>query len=208
MPDASPIFADVFGDQWEHLPEALKRHYANRPFSRDVVGHEGKLTIAMSPLMRRFRWLLRLSGLLVPFEGVDVPVTVYTRSDPTSKTYIFERHFFPPGGPEYVFRSQLVCVKPHVVIEYFRFGGGWRATYQWDGDKVVIRHDGFNWRLFGLNMPLPGFLDFFFGRGGAWEQAVSDDAYRMETGLRHILHRGKLMGYAGTFHITGVTLAE
>ncbi len=204
----SPIFADVFGDQWQRLPEALKRHYANRPFSHDVVSHEGALTITMSPLMRRFRWLLRLSGLLVPFEGVDVPVTVYTRSDPKSKTYIFERHFFPQGGQEYIFRSELVCVKPHVVIEYFRFGGGWRATYWFEGDKVIIRHDGFNWRLFGLNVPLPGWLDIFFGQGGAYEQAVSDDTYRMETGLNHFMHDGKLMGYVGTFRITGVTLAE
>ncbi|MEI9906421.1 MAG: DUF4166 domain-containing protein [Asticcacaulis sp.] len=162
----------------------------------------------MSPLMRRFRWLLRLSGLLVPFEGKDIPVTVYTRSDAKSKRYIFERHFFPPGQPEYVFRSELVCVRSHVVIEYFRFGGGWRATYWYEGDKVIIRHDGFNWRLFGLNIPLPGWLDLVFGEGGAYEQAVSDAAYRMQTALSHFLHDGELMGYRGEFRITEVALAE
>ncbi len=206
MPDSEPIFADVFGQQWQTLPESLKRHYANRPFSRDVVTHHGALTITMSPLMRRFRWLLRLTGLLVPFEGVDLPVTVYTRSQPHSRTYVFERHLFPPGGREYIFRSELVCVKPHVVIEYFRFGGGWRAIYDFDGERVLIRHDGFNWRLFGWNIPLPGWLDLIFGCGGAWEQSVSDDTYRMETALTHGQHR--LMGYAGAFQITEIALAE
>ncbi len=32
-----PIFAEVFGAQWDRLPPALKAHYANRPFSNDVV---------------------------------------------------------------------------------------------------------------------------------------------------------------------------
>lgn len=203
-----PIFAEVFGHQWENLPVALKAHYANRPFSHDVVTHKGALTITMSPYMRKFRWLLRLTGLLVPFEGEDVPVTVYTRSDPKSKTYIFERHFFPPGQPEYVFRSELVCIKPHVVIEYFRFGGGWRASYWYEGDKVIIRHDGFNWRLFGLNVPLPGWLDLFFGEGGAYEQATGEAAFRMQTALNHFMHDGALMGYAGEFRVTEVALAE
>ena len=202
----APIFAEVFGAQWDGLPAALKAHYANRPYSNDVVTHHGALDISLSPMMRRFKWLLRLSRVLVPFEGTGIPCTVYTRSDPRSKTYIFERHFFPPGEAEYVFRSELVCLKPHVVVEYFAFGGGWKATYWYEGDKVILRHAGFCWRVFGWHVPLPGWLDVFFGVGGAFEQATGEDRFCMATELNHFLHDGPMVGYRGEFTVTEVRL--
>ncbi|MBW8881206.1 MAG: DUF4166 domain-containing protein, partial [Asticcacaulis sp.] len=179
---------------------------ANRPFTNDVVSHEGTLDIRMSPLMRRFRWLLRLTGVLVPFEGNGVRCVVYTKSQPTSKTYVFERHFFPTGGAEYVFRSELVCVAPHVVIEYFAFGGGWKATYTYDGERVRIEHAGFAWRVFGKHVPLPGWLAAVFGVGAAFELATATNRYTMRSALSHKGLGQTLLSYEGEFTVTGVTL--
>ncbi|EGF93011.1 hypothetical protein ABI_14500 [Asticcacaulis biprosthecium C19] len=201
-----PIFAKAFGDQWGALPAPLKAHYANRPFTRDVVTHEGALDITLSPVMRRFAWLLKLGGLLAPFEGKAVPVTVYTRSDPASDSYIFERHFFPPNRPPHVFKSELIVTGPHEVIEYFRFGGGWKADYSFEDGRVLIRHKGFTWRLFGRHIPLPGLLKYLFGTGVAWETAIDESSFAMQTALTHALHRGPLIGYAGAFRITEVKL--
>lgn len=207
--DPQPIFAAVFAEQWDSLPPALRLHYANRPFSNDVVTHEGHLTITMSPFMRNFRWLLRLAGVLIPIEGDHIPCTVYSRSDPKSNAYILDRWVYPPGGKPYNFRSELVPTgEPHRVIEYFRFGGGWRASYSFEDGQVHLRHLGYNWRLFGHNIPLPGWLRIFAGTGHAVEQVLSDDSYTMRTALSHGLHKGPLIGYAGDFRVTEVRLAE
>lgn len=207
MVDSQPIFQTVFGNQWDSLPPALKAHYANRPYTNDIVTHEGALTITLSPVMRSFAWLMRLANVLVPFEGADVPCTVYARSDPKSAAYILDRRVFAPGREPYTFRSELVCLKPHVVAEYFRFGGGWVASYYFEGDKVILRHRGFAWRLFGLHIPLPGFLDIIFGQGSAYEITTGKDSFRMATSLDHFLHEGSMAGYAGEFRITEVKLA-
>lgn len=206
---APPIFEAVFAEQWDSLPPALKLHYANRPFSNDVVTHEGALTITLSPVMRHFRWLLRLGGVLIPIEGENIPCVVHSRSDPKSAAYILDRVVHPPDGKPYRFRSELVPTgRPHEIIEYFRFGGGWRASYTYEDGRVHLRHLGLSWRLFGWNVPLPGFLKLIFGTGDAYEVVVSDDSYAMSTSLSHWLHKGPMVGYAGTFKVTEVRLAE
>lgn len=65
----NPTFAAIFAEQWEDLPPALKAHYANRPFTRDHVIVEGTLDIEMHPLLRRFSWLIKATGMLTPYEA-------------------------------------------------------------------------------------------------------------------------------------------
>ncbi|HTN39983.1 MAG TPA: DUF4166 domain-containing protein, partial [Asticcacaulis sp.] len=64
-----PIFAEIFAEQWDRMPPALKAHYANRPFSNDRVTVTGTLTIRMGPLLRLFSPLLKACKMLTPWEG-------------------------------------------------------------------------------------------------------------------------------------------
>ena len=48
----SPIFQPVFGESWERMPPVLQRHYANQPYTEDVVTLEGVMDITLSPLTR------------------------------------------------------------------------------------------------------------------------------------------------------------
>jgi hypothetical protein len=59
MPNTTPIFAEIFAEQWDSLPTALKAHYANRSFSNDRVTVTGRLTIRMGPLLRLASPLLK-----------------------------------------------------------------------------------------------------------------------------------------------------
>jgi hypothetical protein len=196
-----PIFAEVFADQWDDLPPVLKAHYGNRPFSCDSVTRLGRLDIAMSPLMRRFRWLLRLTGVLTPFEGRSVPCEVRTLSCANSRALVFERRFTLKTGAPYVFRSEMVCAGPHTVMEWFRFGGGWKASYHVEDGRVMIRHLGYAWRLSGRTVPLPRWLDKLFGTGTAFEAATGPDRFDMGVELNHPLHRGPMFSYGGEFTV-------
>ncbi len=199
---SEPTFAAVFGDQWHTLPPALKLHYINRPFSRDRTTVRGQLTVQMSPLLRAFSPLLRQLGMLTPWEGDDIPCTVYFHSEPNSKAFIFERHFEFPGRAPYVFRSRLVPMGGHRVIEYMACGIGWVCTYTYEGDQVRLTHQGYIWRVLGLDLPLP-FADVFMGRGHAWEVATSETGFAMHMELSCGLF-GRLYSYAGEFAVTEV----
>jgi hypothetical protein len=200
-------FAAVFGDQWHRMPPALQKHYANRPFSRDRVTVEGRLDIHMGPMMRVVAPLLAALGMLTPTDGKGVTCTVHFLSEPDSNAFIFERWFEFSGRKPYRFRSKLVPRGGHEVTEYMPCGVGWRCRYDYDGDRVILRHLGYVWRLFGADLPLPGLGELLIGRGAAYEQATGSDSFRMRMGTRGSLF-GKWMdyGYEGEFRIAEIAL--
>jgi len=202
-PNTTPIFADIFAEQWDGLPPALKARYANRPFSHDRVTVTGVLTIRMGPLLRWFSPLLKACGMLTPWEGEDIPCTVTFLSEPDSRAFIFERRFEFPGRPPHVFRSKMVMQRPHEVIEYMANGIGWRCAYYYDKDKVLLQHRGYVWRLFGVDIPVSGIGELLMGHGGAYEQATDENSFRMRMALYGGLFQELAeYSYEGEFTVT------
>jgi hypothetical protein len=87
------------------------------------------------------------------------------------------------------------------VVEFMRFGIGWRLRYAWDGQRVRLHHLGYVWRIFGLLIPLP--LELLIGRGDAWEEPIDNDSFRMWMSVVHPWW-GQTYSYSGTFRVTGV----
>ena len=204
-----PIFADIFAEHWDSLPSALKAHYANRPFSNDRVTVTGKLTIRMGGLLRLASPVLRALKMLTPWAGDDIPCTVEFHSEPQSDAFIFARRFDFPGHTPYVFRSKMVPQGPHEVIEYMAGGVGWRCGYFYEDGKVLLRHRGYVWRLFGANLPLYWLGELMLGRGDAFEAATGDNRFRMCMTLSGGLF-GRLTAYSyeGEFIVTEVACDE
>lgn len=200
----SPIFADVFADQWEKLPPVLRTHYANRPYSHDRVTVEGHLDIHIHPLLKPLAPLMALMGMLTPWTGKAVPCTVQFRSQPDGNAFIFDRRFHFTGHKSYQFRSELLAKSPHEVMEVMRCGVGWRCGYALERNRVVLTHKGYALRWFGLEIPLPG-AGLIVGRGEAWEEATSDNTFSMYMALRHPLF-GPLYHYSGTFKVVEIAL--
>jgi len=199
----APIFRSIFGNAWSKLSPVFLKHYANRPFSRDVVVAEGTMAVELSWLTRLLAPLLRLSGALVPIEGRDIPVTVSYRSEAGSEAFRFDREFRFPGREAYHFRSAMAPVGGNEVIEWMAIGLGWRAAFSYVDDQVRLKHRGYALRVLGKVIPVP--LEILFGRGEAWEQALDESTFRMAMTIRHRLF-GKVYGYSGTFRITEMRL--
>lgn len=197
--DEKPLFASVFGADWDGLPRVLQRHYANRAFRDDVVTVEGTLTVEFSPLGRALKPLMRWTKALVPYEGRDVPVKVAFVTDANSNAFRFERAFRFPSRPPYAFRSAMIPVGGDLLTEWMSGGLGWRTAYRWNGTKVTLTHRGYVARLFGLAIPVP--LTLFLGAGYAEEEAIDDDSFSMWTEIRHPLW-GRVFGYRGQFRVT------
>lgn len=194
-----PIFQTIFGDNWKKLPPVMHKHYANRPFSNDVVTVKGALDIEFSRMTLLLSPLLRIFGALVPHQGLRIPVTVHFRSEPDSSVFCFDRIFHFRDRKPYRFFSRLVPIKDDVVIEFMRFGIGWEHTYQFNNGKVVLTQRGYVWKIFGYIIPIP--LGLLFGRGYAEEEALTDTTFKMKVNLIHPLF-GKMYEYRGEFGIT------
>jgi hypothetical protein len=193
-----PIFKSVFGAEWEAMPPVLKAHYANRPFSNDVVVHEGLMDIKLSKLTKLIGPLFKLFGALVPYEGTNIPTTVYSRSEPDSANYILERHWHFPDRESYIFLSTLIPRGGSEVFELMRFGLGWLGDYRYNGEKVLLTHKSFCFRVFGKLIPIP--LALFLGKGYAEEEVTGDNMFKMYVEMKHGIF-GKTFEYRGEFKV-------
>ncbi len=193
-----PIFAAIFADDWEALPTVFHAHYANRPFTRDVVVVEGTMDVEIAWPMRLLAPLLKLTGALVPIAGRNIPVTVAYRSDPAGDGFTLDRSFRFPAREPYRFRSTMVPVGGNEVIEWMPFMLGWRAAFAWREGRVWLDHRGYAVRFRGRIYRLP--IEFLLGRGEASEAAIDETRFRMIMTIRHRFF-GSLYSYHGTFQI-------
>ncbi len=200
-----PIFKAIFAEQWKNLPPVMHKHYANRPFSQDVVTVKGVMKIEVSWLARLLSPLMRIAGALVPFAGENIPVTVHFRSEPNTNTYTLDRIFYFADKPPYHFHSRMLPVSDHAIIEFMKIGIGWHASYRYEGKKILIEHLGYKMKLLGKFILLP--LEWLLGKGYAEEEALNDNTFRMYMDLRHPLF-GKVYAYSGEFSVTEMSLDE
>ena len=195
------IFEPIFGEAWGTLPDVMRKHYDIRPGSADTVTVAGVMTIERAWLARMLSPMLRLCGALVPYSGKDVPVTVRFTSPLGTRAFIFDRTFYFSGHAPYRFRSRLERIQGSDVVEFMRFGFGWRARYAWDGQKVRLHHIGYVWRIFGVLVPMP--FKWVIGSGNAWEEPIDENSFCMGMSVVHPCF-GQTYGYGGIFRVTGV----
>lgn len=198
MNSIQPIFKSIFGHQWMDLPQVMHKHYANRPYSDDVVTVEGKMDVEFGWLVKLFSPILRLVGALVPYQGKDIPVTVHFRSEPDSTAYCLDRTFNFPDKKPYVFFSKLIQIKDDVIVEVMKYGIGWKHRFYYDGNKVLLEHKGYVWKVGGNIIPVP--IGLLLGRGYAEEEALNENTFRMKMNITHPLF-GKMYEYRGVFKV-------
>ncbi len=193
-----PSYKSIFGKQWLSLPSVLRQRYSNRPFSNDQVNLFGILDIKSSRWMKMLSPCLRLCGALVPYEGNNVPVTVNLTSHHNSELTTFHRTFKFNHNKKYVFQSTLEPGDNANVIEFMRFGFGYRMKYELQQNQVTLSHVNYLWRLFGRDIPLP--IHWALGRASAFEKAISETEFEMALRINHRWF-GEIYRYQGRFKI-------
>lgn len=198
------IFKDVFGNDWNRLPKVMQLHYANRAFSADRVTVEGVMDVELSFVAKVLAPLMSIFGILTPYGGKGVPVTVHFDSSPNDNTFGFNRKFKFPNN-EFIFKSKMVPQSGNEIIEFMKCGIGWHCEYLYDGRKVILKHKGYKLKLFGKLIPLP--VSLIIGKGYAEEVAIDDETYKMYMDIQHPI-LGKIYSYQGVFKIKEVKLSE
>ncbi|MDW9146805.1 DUF4166 domain-containing protein [Legionella pneumophila] len=195
-----PLFHYVLGSDWSKLPDLMKQRFSNKTYSSDTVVVNGVMTIKSSTWMRLIRPLLSLSGALIHKEGENIPTRVTFRTDIKSSCYWFEREF--KFSPPIQFKSYMLNIKDNIMVEFMRFGLGWRTKCLVEDDKVIMQHNGYVLRIFKLLIPLP--MSILLGKCHVIEKPLSADSFSMDMELTHFLF-GKVYEYRGVFKVVSVS---
>ena len=192
------IFQSVFGQKWHILPDILRKRYSNTSYSDDAITVVGKLDISFTWMMYPFLHFLGYFNVLVPYQGNDVPVVVNFISMPDSSMLCFNRTFYFPNKKAYQFRSYMQHIKENVVVEFVLLGIGCQMKMYYEDGKIIMKHDGYVWSVFGKLLPIP--LSGILGKIYAEEQLESQDSFSMLMKIVHPLF-GTIFTYSGKFKI-------
>lgn len=197
-PTDKPLIQKIYAEKAVNLPQILLDRYSNRPYSKDRLLLKGEMNITISKTFRLLSPLFRLAGTLAPYPAKKIPVTVELVSNENSDSILMHRIFYYPDRPPYHFSSQVIHVKDNVVIELMRFGFSSKLLYTSDKNMIVMNYGGYVLRLKKWLIPLP--LGFLIGKFYAYEEAISDDEFKMEVKMIHPLF-GKIFQYDGIFKV-------
>ncbi len=195
----------VFGSQWDSLPTVMQKHYANRGYSSDRVTADGVMKVEISWLLKALSPFMHLTGTLAPYAGENIPVSVTYESERGSNAFCLNRVFHYPGRPVCLFRSRMVPIGNNDIVDFVPCGLGWHIAYEFDGQKVHLRHIGYKIRLFGKIFPFP--VTWLLGKIHAQEVALSEERFAMSMEIRHWLF-GKIYSYGGQFTISNIDMRE
>ncbi len=194
-----PIFQPVFGERWDDLPPVMKKHYAIRPYSNDLVIVDGTMDVECHWPLRLAQPFYRLMGSVPLTTEYGARCTVHFQSNPRNRNFGFIRHFWFVHRRFYRFRSRMLTLGGDNVIEVMRFGFCWRMFFRWEDGKVKLIHNGYGLYWLGHLIPLP--ITWLLGRGDAEEIPLDDDRFAMKVIMSHPWF-GILYSYSGTFRVT------
>lgn len=198
MKQVNPIFKSLFGSTWDILPPVFHKRYGNRPFCNEIIVVQGNMNIKYSKPMSWLMPIFRLLHILAPYQGNNIPVIVYFRSQIDCDAVYLERNFYFPRRKAYKFNSSMHIINSNDVIERMAGGLGWRTNYFYARGKIIMHHKSYVWRLFGIDIPMP--LEILVGKGHAEEEAIDDYTYRITMTMTHALF-GNIYSYCGNFTI-------
>ena len=187
------IFQPIFGDSWANLPPVMHKHYANRAHTTDLVTVEGTLDVVRALPVRLMSPLLKKLGMLVPYSGINIPTTVHFKSNPANSDFNFHRYFHFPHKKPFLFHSCMTPMGGNEIVEWMVKGTiGWHASFRVDGNRVLLEHHGYKFRLGKRIISLP--VTWLAGKGYAYEETIDENRFRMFMEMRHPLF-GQLFSY-------------
>lgn len=178
-----PLFEKIFADKWQALPVVFKKHYALSPYSTDKIIAQGTLNI-------RYAWWVKLLSpffnwfkVLPPWQGENIPITVTYSAGQTKESFCFERLIYYPQQAPFLFQSEMIPIKDNLLIELTPKGLGWKFTYDYQDEQVILQGISFVYQCFSQILPLP--VSWILGKGIAKEIALSENTFKMSMQFIH-----------------------
>jgi len=196
---SEPVFKTILGKSWDNLGEVVQRHYFLRPYSSDYICVKGTMSeVRHSLIATLFIPVGWLFGAIVPFQGKNVPIDVHYNSSKDNSNIYWDRVFKFSKKRHFHFKSHMVHYKENEVIEFVRYGVGLKLKVTAEDGALVFRDTGYIWRIFGVNIPIPGRI--LMGRAYVEERPIDDSQFSMKMQVAHPI-MGVLFVYEGQFSI-------
>ncbi len=197
-----PIVKAALGEDWDLLPEVLRKNFQLTPGEDCKVTLIGTMyEVRHTVLAKLFVYAGQVCGALVPWQGDNVPIRIEisTRADDPRFMYWRRIHRFP-GRPEFVFSSRMEYLEGNELIERVRFGIGMRMKVSLDNGNLKFTAACYQWDVLGMSIRIPNWL--LLGCGTILEREVSQDQFEMFFEIRHPW-MGKTFSYCGIFEYEG-----
>ncbi len=187
------LMQQVLGADWHKLPRVIQQHYTVSEEQSSCL--EGPMTIDYPRVMFPLIWLIHLFGGLILWRGVGVQ----TRVQKTAQAGIlyWQRIMTYPDGKIDYFRSQMVYVTEHELIENTGFGFGLRLIVAVDNGDLLYRSNGHLWQCGKFVVNIPDWL--LLGTATISEYALSEDEFYLDFSIQHPWW-GETYRYQGNFH--------
>jgi hypothetical protein len=193
------IFQIVLKENWDNLGDVIKRHYFLKPFSNDHICVSGTMSeIYHSPLAKLFIPFGVLFGAVVPYKGRNIPIDVNYNSSTNNTNLYWDRVFKFSDNHHFHFKSHMEHVQDNEVIEFVRFGVGMRLKVTAEDGAIVFRDNGYIWRLFNIDIPIP--VGLIFGSAYVEERPIDNNNFSMKMIMKHPLF-GIMFRYNGQFKL-------
>lgn len=151
-----PDFRGLLGEAaWARLPAPARARFAAHAEPRC---YQGSMSVRASRLGWIIAQLCRLIGTpLAPWTGEATPVEVRVAPDPRGGL-AWDRFYAFEGRPPVLVTSRKLMTRKGELIEIARGGLGMRLVVLEDGGALRFRSMGYIWRVFGVYIPIPGFV--------------------------------------------------
>jgi len=188
-----PFMQLALGNQWDKLPEALKKHYRNNEAGNNLaVGH---LTIDYPAFMQLPLHLMRLMGALINRRGENLETKVARKME--GERQYWHRTISYPDGKQVHFKSQFIYqAKTNELVEYTSRFLGLKMQVHVANDQLYYESCGYVLQLGSIPIHIPESLAL--GHASIIETAVDDDSFDMDFRLKHPLF-GQIFSYKGRF---------
>ena len=196
---SEPFFQKVFLKDFNNLPHVLKHRYHHRPFSNDRCQLYGSSNIKVSLWGKVLSPFLKTIGALVPYSENHVNVEVKIESHIDNRSVKFIRTFHYSHYPTCHRSSLWVPLQDNEVIEFMKFGLGWKMKYHYHDSKVRLTHVSYVLKLgrFLINIP----LEYILGIPYAYEQSINNEKYFMYLNINHPWF-GEVFNYQANFIVS------
>lgn len=200
---AESVFQTVLAESWSDLGSVIRQHYFLRPYSDDYICVCGEMSeIYHSWIAKIILPFGVLFGAVVPYRANNVPIDVHYTSRKNNANIYWDRVFKFSEKNHYHFKSHMEHVRGNEVIEFVRFGVGMRLKVTAENGAIVFRGNGYIWRVFGMDIPIP--VNLIFGNAYVEERPLDENNFSMKMILNHPIF-GVMFRYEGKFSLGGVS---
>ena len=189
------IIQKALGVQWQHLPEALKKHYLENDKGENRA--QGHLTIDFPWFMKIPLSILRFFGALINKRGNNLPTNVYRVVSNGEQRW--QRRIDFPNNKPVIFNSVVYHNKNNEIIEFINSVLGMKMKVHVENNTLRYESNGYVIKLGKLRIPYPEFLAL--GHGRIIEKPVDDNdenSFEMDFRLKHPIF-GEVFSYKGIF---------